>query len=492
MPTLHLVCLGLTKNKTPLSKSKQDERSRRVDTLTAYHGPITDDDRTLIARPIADIVQNVHDGTLSPLSILHTYGRIALHAHAKTNCLTEIMLVNAEQAVSKETSMTNFEGPLAGIPVSLKDTLHVAGYDSSVGYSAFTHNPAPVDGSMTRLLRNLGAIPYVKTNVPTTLLSFESANDVWGRCTNAHNSAYSPGGSSGGESALLAMGARIGIGSDVAGSVRIPAHFSGIYALRCCTGRWPRFGGNTSMPGQEGVPAVYSPMARTLDDLVYFSRAVLSASPWKYDHSIHPLPWRNEVAEQVGTKKLRIGIMRTDGVVDPSPACVRALEMTEAALLAAGHEIVEITPPSPRRGLVLSGLLISADGCSSFAQYFRAGEQNDSGAAQLAFFMRLPEPVKFLYYLWVRFVRRDKVWAELVRDWHPKTAFENWQLVAKREAYRMEWFDWWNGAGVDVLLTPPFATPATPHGAMKDAVAACGYTFLFNLVSFQCVLKDSE
>lgn len=78
----------------------------------------------------------------------------------------------------------------------------------------------------------------MKTNLPVTLLSFESTNDVWGRCTNPHNPNYSPGGSTGGEGALLAYGGgRIGIGSDVAGSVRAPAHFSGIYSLRCSTGR---------------------------------------------------------------------------------------------------------------------------------------------------------------------------------------------------------------------------------------------------------------
>ncbi len=157
----------------------------------------------------------------------------------------------------------------------------------------------------------------MKTNLPISLLSFESSNDVWGRCTNPHNSKYSPGGSTGGESALLAFGGgRIGIGSDVAGSVRVPAHFSGIYSLRCSTGRWPKMGAMTSMPGQEGIPSVFSPMARTLEDLVHFSKSVISMEPWKYDHSVHPIEWQGDQEQEIKEKEvLKVGVLRTDGNV---------------------------------------------------------------------------------------------------------------------------------------------------------------------------------
>src|SRR5277367_2635545 len=98
--------------------------------------------------------------------------------------------------------------------VSLKDTVNVKGYDACIGYSAWTRKPALQDGGLVRCLKDAGAIPFVKTNVPTSLLSFESYNDVWGRTTNPHNNGYSPGGSTGGESALLAAGGSIiGVGT---------------------------------------------------------------------------------------------------------------------------------------------------------------------------------------------------------------------------------------------------------------------------------------
>ena len=162
----------------------------------------------------------------------------------------------------------------------------------------------------------------MKTNLPVTQLSFESTNDVWGRCTNPHNPRYSPGGSTGGEGALLAFGGgRIGIGSDVAGSVRAPAHYSGIYSLRCSTGRWPKMGMNRSMPGQEGIPSVFSPMARTLADLIYFSKSMISMKPWIYDHSVHPIEWRSAQQQQFQEKhKLKVGVLRSDGAFESASA----------------------------------------------------------------------------------------------------------------------------------------------------------------------------
>ncbi|KAI9830526.1 MAG: hypothetical protein M1819_005484 [Sarea resinae] len=466
---------------------KQDERASRIAALPApYLSPISFADRQILAKPIEELVQDVHKHVLQPIDILRTYGKVAVRAHAKTNCLTEVMLPEAETWAEKEI---NLQGPLAGIPVSLKDSIAVGGFDASVGYSCNTGKPYAKDGSMVRLLKDAGAIPYVKTNLPITLLSFESTNDVWGRCTNPHNEAYAPGGSTGGESALLAYGGgRIGIGSDVAGSVRVPAHFSGIYSLRCSVGRWPKMGMNTSMPGQEGVASVFSPMARTLEDLTYFTRSLLSMEPWTYDHSVIPLPWRDDKFDLLkgpSARPLRVGVMRTDGVVDPAPACARALSMTAAALAAAGFEVVDVSPPSPYEALVLGSQLLNSDGCETFLSFFSPGEWNDPGAAQMAFYMSLPRPVKYLYYLYVKHVRRDALWAGLLRGWHARTAAAQWKLVAQREAYKARWHEWWqHDARLDFLLTPPNATPAVPHDGMKAAVSSCGYTFLFNLVDY--------
>lgn len=214
-----------------------------------------------------------------------------------------------------------------------------------------------------------------KQNIPITLLSFESTNSVFGRTANPYNPSFTPGGSSSGESALLALGgSRIGIGTDVAGSVRIPAHYAGVYAVKASVGRFPGKAGNlTSMPGQEGVAPVYSPMARTLEDLEVFWRAVVGMRPWEYDYSVcayvceigwlvliglrrcwrcrgKRLIWRGRSSGGVscGTMVRSLGCVSIldhrltihTGVVRPSPACRRALEMVVEALQRNGHSVV--------------------------------------------------------------------------------------------------------------------------------------------------------
>lgn len=467
------------------SNFKQRQRAELIQALTKYHEPFDQVDHQTLSEQIQDLVHSVQNGTVQAADVLRTYGKVAIRAHLETNCLTEVMLKESEEWINNNT--INLRGPLAGIPISLKDTVGVGGFDATVGYSAFVGNKNTVwkeDGPMVKLLKDAGAVPYVKTNVPITLLSFESANNVWGRTTNPHSRLHSPGGSTGGEAALLALGGRIGIGSDVAGSVRVPAHFSGIYSLRCSTGRWPKTGVSTSMPGQEGVPSVFSPMARTLNDLTYLTKSIISMEPWTYDHSVHPLAWRSQIADGYVTKKLHVGIMRTDGVVDPSPACARALRLVEDALRKEGHAIIEVQPPSPYEGLVLASQLINADGTQSFKSFFRYGEWEDRGARQMSWYMNLPWLCRAVYYLWVRYVRRDSIWAGLLRGFHAKSSYEYSKLISRREAYRDTWFQWWNDTALDCLLTVPNATPAVPHNGMHNSVSSCGYTFLFNLVSF--------
>ncbi len=448
-------------------------------------------EKKILDQPIDELVKDVQNGGAeSAIEVLQAYGKVAIKAHEKTNCVTEVMINAAEDWIKHDV---NLKGPLAGVPVSLKDSIHVGGFDTSVGYSKNTGQPQLVDGAVVRMLKDAGAVPFVKTALPITLLSFESTNDVWGQCTNPHNTKYSPGGSTGGEGALLAFGgSRIGIGSDVAGSVRAPAHYSGCYSLRCSTGRWPKLGVNTSMHGQEGVPSVFSPMARTLLDLTYFTRSFIQMQPWRYDQSVHPMPWRTEMEEQYKSKKpLKVGVMRTDNVVDPSPACARALQTAASALKSQGHEVFDVSPPDPYESLVIASNLLNADGTRTYRSFFRTGETDDVGASQFGRYMRLPRFVKFFYWAYVKYIKRDNTWAGLLEHWHEKTAYENWQLVYRREAYKARWHEWWNtfgdkGDGMDIILTPPNSTPAVPHGGMSSAAAACGYTFMFNLLDYTC------
>jgi Asp-tRNA(Asn)/Glu-tRNA(Gln) amidotransferase A subunit family amidase len=132
------------------------------------HGqPLTFQDNDVLSHPVSAIVSAVQTASLDPSDVL-------------TNCLTEIMIELA-QAWARDAPRS---GPLTGVPVSLKDVLAVCGYDSCMGYSARTGQPMSYDGELVRLLRRTGAVPFVKTNFPIMMLSFGSANDVFGTTEN--------------------------------------------------------------------------------------------------------------------------------------------------------------------------------------------------------------------------------------------------------------------------------------------------------------------
>ena len=120
----------------------------------AYHAPIDESDRTILAKPIAELVQDVQAQKIQPKKILQCYGKVALHAHEKTNCLTEVMLLEAEKWIAENG--INLEGPLAGIPVSLKDSISVGGFDVSVGYSKNCNKPCKADGTLVKILKAAG------------------------------------------------------------------------------------------------------------------------------------------------------------------------------------------------------------------------------------------------------------------------------------------------------------------------------------------------
>ena len=140
---------------------KHIERTTRVLSLPfPYHSPISPSDRSILSKPISELVQDVRTHSLAPIDILRCYSKIALRAHERTNCLTEIMLPEAEEWLEGDGRYgrggVNLEGPLAGIPVSLKDSIVVRGFDVSVGYSRNIGKPYVDDGTLVKILKAAG------------------------------------------------------------------------------------------------------------------------------------------------------------------------------------------------------------------------------------------------------------------------------------------------------------------------------------------------
>lgn len=171
------------------------------------------------------------------------------------------------------------------------------------------------------------------------------------------------------------------------------------------------------------------------------------------------------------------------GVVTPSPACSRALELCLSALGEEGHDLVPFTPPSPLRGLELASQLLLADGGKVATSPFRWGEKNELGLNQMMRAFYTPNWIKYLWSLWYKWTG-DNVFATLIRGWRKQTTAEYQGLVVQREKYKADFLQAWEDAHLDFLITVPNATPAVPHDALKDTFSNCGYTFLFNLIDY--------
>lgn len=138
----------------------------------------------------------------------------------KTNCLSDIFFDEAvalAKSLDEHLSTTGkLVGPLHGLPVSLKDNFNIIGKDSTVGFSSLVGKTAPYNATLVEILEKAGAVLYVKTNVPTAMMIAESVNNVFGRTVNPLNRNLTSGGSSGGESALIAFGGSpLGVGTDI-------------------------------------------------------------------------------------------------------------------------------------------------------------------------------------------------------------------------------------------------------------------------------------
>lgn len=248
-------------------------------------------------------------------------------------------------------------GPLHGLPVSLKDQFHVKGVETTMGYvgwiGTFQGNKddprrGVFESELVRELRALGAVLYCKTSVPMTLMAGETANNIIQYTWNPKNRLLSCGGSSGGEGALIALkGSPGGFGTDIGGSIRIPAAFNGLYGIRPSSGRIPYEGAANSMDGQNTILSVIGPIAATAGSLKLLFKAVLSQQPWYHDPLVVELPWRDEIEQgtlalikesAASPGKLAFAIMRHDGVVRPHPPVARGVEIVVRTLKRLGHK----------------------------------------------------------------------------------------------------------------------------------------------------------
>ena len=215
------------------------------------------------------------------------------------------------------------------------------GHLTTWGYVMNKDNVQHHDSAIVATLRAAGAVFFCKTTMPQTGMAFETVSNLWGRTLNPFNTSLVAGGSSGGDGALVAMkGCPIAPSSDIGGSIRVPAAFNGLYAIRPTSLRIPKAGWGGSRSGQTSIRDSVGPVCHSIEDVKMFTRLLVEDPKNRYDVSAVPVPWRNV---SLSGDRLVVGIMKWDGVVMPQPPVLRAIEHARQLLSQSGFEGIDLS-----------------------------------------------------------------------------------------------------------------------------------------------------
>src|SRR6202140_320373 len=243
----------------------------------------------------------------------------------------------AEAAVRSEKTL----GPLHGVPISIKSSLEVAGLRCEAGTRLRAGHLATEDAPLVSRLRKAGAIVLGVTNTPELLMAWETDNLLYGRTNNPWDLERTPGGSSGGEAAAIAAGMSAGgVGSDGGGSIRVPAHFSGICGLKPTPGRIPATGHFPASVGPFALLGVVGPMARNMDDLKILFEVM--QGPDDGDPSAAPVSIRWPDKDDL--RRVRVGYFEDDGRTPVTPETRAAVRTAAETLRGAGFQVEPFRP----------------------------------------------------------------------------------------------------------------------------------------------------
>ncbi|CAH0036341.1 unnamed protein product [Clonostachys solani] len=408
------------------------------------------------------LAEEISKGTFTATETITAFCKRAAICQQLCQALTEICFTEAIEKAKKldehfqKTGKT--VGPLHGLPMSFKECFHIKGFDASNGYISRCFDPSTTTTPIIQLVEEAGAVVIAKTNVPQTMLVAECDNNVFGHTGNPVVNHLSCGGSSGGEGSLSAFrGNVLGIGTDVGGSIRLPAAFNGVYGYKPSVGILPFIGyaasGWTGV--NTGIPAVLGPLAHSMRDMTLFTKAVRSYEPWKFDPAV--IAGAMEQQPPSSSKKPVIGILHASGVT-PHPPMRRATREAQEKLTAAGYEVKDFTPICPDFAEIreICSQLFTLDGLS-----YQRRELS-----------KVAEPV-------VPSVANFGYW-----DLPRKTHEEVWEWNTKKGAMQKKMLDAWQEAGIDLLITP-----ASPHTAItKDKCTSELYTVVWNAMDYPAVI----
>ncbi len=435
----------------------------------------------LDASGIADKVRN---GEVSAVEVVDAHIRRIEQVDEHLNAVVIRLFDQArEQAAAADAALTSGDevGPLHGVPVTIKEQYRVAGTQTTLGASKRIGNVYDDEGPLVTALRRAGAIVLGKTNIIQTLAGWESDNPVYGRSNNPWNLDRTPGGSSGGEAAIIAAGGSpLGLAGDLGGSSRVPAHFCGVHGFKPTSLRLTNADFATGLLGygQEAVIPQPGPIARSVGDLQLAMKLFAATSLDLTFDAVPPVPWSDPDA--VAVDGLRIGVYTDNGMYPVSPSIGRAVEEAVAALEAMGASVVPVAAPDPEQAADIFLGAMSAGRAKDF-QALLGGEKPIPQVAGLIRGSTAPAPIRTILPR-VLERRGQHALAEVVRRVKPGSADAYWRIVEARTRYRDHYLRQFGSDGLDAIVCPPLALPAFTHGASEHLFPAVSYAFTYNVL----------
>jgi len=363
--------------------------------------------------------------------------------------------LKAEEAVTRDEAL----GPLHGVPISIKSSIDVEGMKCESGTRLRAGNISTQDAPLVARLRNAGAVILGVTNAPELLMAWETDNLLYGRTNSPWDLDRTPGGSSGGEAAAIASGMSAGgVGSDGGGSIRVPAHFSGICGLKPTPGRIPATGHFPPSGGPFALIGVVGPMARTVADLKLLFEVM--QGPDDGDTCAAPVPvrWPNND----DARRLRVGYFEDDGRTQVTPETRAAVRTAAEALHRAGFQVEPFCPEGLEEARILWKKFFVKMGGMLIGPMFSGREQDANPLLKQFLEWSAAEPSLSGPAVIDAWTRRDMVRAS---------------FLAQMQKY-------------PILLSPAAAIPAFRHrerswqidGKAVEYLDAWSYTEWFNLL----------
>jgi len=417
-------------------------------------------DLTFLAAVV--MAQQIREKKISPVELADAHLAKIDRLNPKLNAFVHVDSERVRrEARAAEADVNNGEvlGPLHGVPISIKSSIDVAGFRCEAGTRLRAGYVAAQDAPLVARLRNAGAIVLGVTNAPELLMAWETDNLLYERTKSPWDLERTPGGSSGGEAAAIASGMSAGgVGSDGGGSIRVPAHFSGICGLKPTPGRSPATGHFPVSGGPFALIGVVGPMARTVADLKALFEVM--QGPDDGDACAAPVPVRWPTEREA--KQLRVGYFEDDGRTPVTPETRAAVIAAVEALRRAGFQVERFRPEGLEEARVLWKKFFVTAGGMLIRPMFRGREHDLSPALKQFLKWSAAEPPLTGETLLEAWIGRDALRAKFL-------------LQMRR---------------YPILLCPAAAIPAFRHGERSWTIEgktvnyldAWSYTEWFNLL----------